>query len=84
MNHLSRRTFIKTAGSLLIIIKQKPSPFINTVNGKMPVTSLGTSLIHEHFLVDFISADKITENRWDKDEVIKKVLPYLLEVKNMG
>jgi len=50
----------------------------------MPVTSLGTSLIHEYFLVDFISADKITENRWNKDEVIKKVLPYLLEVKNMG
>ena len=34
MNHLSRRTFIKTAASLLVIIKQKPSPFINTVNGK--------------------------------------------------
>ena len=84
MNHLSRRTFIKTAASLLIIIKQKPSLFINTVNGKIPVTSLATSLIHEHFLVDFIGADKINETRWNKDEVIKKVLPYMLEVKKFG
>ena len=84
MNHLSRRTFIKTAASLLVIIKQKPPLFINTVNGKIPVASLGTSLIHEHFLVDFIGADKINETRWNKDEVIKKVLPYMLEVKKFG
>ena len=84
MYHLSRRRFIKIAASFLIITKQKPTPFISTVSGKIPVTSLGTSLIHEHFLVDFIGADKINESRWDKDEVIKKVLPYLLEVKKFG
>src|SRR5678810_835772 len=84
MNNLSRRTFIKTAASFLIIVKQGHSLFISTVSGKIPVTSLGTSLIHEHFLVDFIGADKINESRWDKDEVIKKVLPYLLEVKKFG
>jgi len=84
MNHLSRRTFIKTAASLVMIIKQNPALFINTVNGRMPVTSLGISLIHEHFLVDFIGADKTNEKRWSKDEVIKKVLPYLLEVKKIG
>ena len=84
MNHLSRRTFIKTAASLLVIIKQKPPLFINTINGKIPVASLGTSLIHEHFLVDFIGADKINETRWNKDEVIKKVLPYILEMKKFG
>src|SRR5690349_14623421 len=84
MHHLSRRKFIKTAASFLIITKQKPTPFINTLSGKIPVTSLGTSLIHEHFLVDFIGADKISESRWNKDEVIEKVLPYLLEVKKFG
>jgi phosphotriesterase-related protein len=45
---------------------------------------MGTSLIHEHFLVDFIGADKINSNRWDRDEVIKKVLPYLSEAKKHG
>lgn len=84
MHHLSRRTFIKTAASFLIITRQDPAPFINTVSGKIPVASLGTSLIHEHFLVDFIGADKINETRWNKDEVVKKVLPYLLEVKKLG
>jgi len=84
MSHLSRRAFIKTAASLLITIKRKPSLSINTVNGKIPVTSLGTSLIHEHFLVDFIGAGKTNESRWNKEEVVKKVLPYLLEVKKFG
>ncbi|MEI9912008.1 MAG: hypothetical protein WDO71_21605 [Bacteroidota bacterium] len=36
-----------------------------------------------HFLVDFIGADKINNSRWNRNEVVKKVLPYLLEVKTI-
>ena len=50
----------------------------------MPASAMGTTLIHEHFLVDFIGADKIHADRWNSDEVVKKVLPYLLEVKKHG
>ena len=50
----------------------------------IPATSMGTTLIHEHFLVDFIGADKINYTRWNRDEVVKKVLPYLLEAKKYG
>lgn len=50
----------------------------------MPAASMGTTLVHEHFLVDFIGADKISYSRWNRDEVVKKVLPYLMEVKNQG
>ncbi len=82
--NISRRKFIKTSAALLLAFKINPSRFVITVNGKIPATSMGTTLIHEHFLVDFIGADKISYDRWDKDEVIKTVLPYLHEVKKYG
>lgn len=81
---LSRRKFIK-AGAALVLASRFPAPLqINTVNGSIPATAMGTALIHEHFLVDFIGADKIEINRWNKDEVVKKVLPYLIEIKKHG
>ncbi|MEO6282440.1 MAG: phosphotriesterase [Dyadobacter sp.] len=58
--------------------------FTYSVNGKVNVSKLGTALIHEHVLVDFIGADKISPDRWNHDDVIKKVLPYLMEVKSKG
>ena len=80
---LSRRKFIKTA-AFLIVFKTSPSLSVITVKGRIPAASMGTTLIHEHFLVDFIGADKIHYNRWNRDEVLKKVLPYLSEVKEYG
>ena len=55
-----------------------------TVNGPIVSKDLGVSLIHEHFLVDFIGADSTGFNRWNKDTVIQIVLPYLLEAKRNG
>lgn len=59
-------------------------PQINTVTGKIPIDSMGLTLIHEHMLVDFIGADSVSPDRFDREEVINKVLPYLLEVKQFG
>ncbi|MDR7131744.1 phosphotriesterase-related protein [Algoriphagus sp. 4150] len=59
-------------------------PFINAVTGSIPADSMGITLIHEHMLVDFIGADSVSPERYDQDEVIAKVLPYLLEVKQLG
>jgi phosphotriesterase-related protein len=55
-----------------------------TVTGSIDANQLGTTLIHEHILVDFIGAAKYDPNRWNDDDVIKKVLPYLEEVKKLG
>ncbi len=55
-----------------------------TIHGKMDATKMGLTLTHEHFLVDFIGADKINASRWKLDEVVEKVLPYLLEAKANG
>ena len=83
----------KSLISLLIISGfiscQTPSPkekdgYFNTVTGTFPIDSLGLTLIHEHMLVDFIGADSISPDRWNRDSVVAKVLPYLLEVKKHG
>src|SRR5690606_28779275 len=58
--------------------------YFNTVTGDFPIDSMGLTLIHEHMLVDFIGADSVSPDRYDRDEVIAKVLPYLLEVKKYG
>ena len=58
--------------------------YINTVTGLIFVDSMGLTLIHEHMLVDFIGADSISTDRWNRDSVVAKVLPFLLEVKKHG
>ncbi len=81
---LSRRKFIKAGAAFLLAFKPNPLLSVITINGEIPATSMGITLIHEHFLVDFIGADKINYNRWNKDEVVKKVQPYLFEAKKYG
>ncbi|TDQ18332.1 phosphotriesterase-related protein [Algoriphagus boseongensis] len=74
--------------ALLFSCKDKESnenpSYFNAVTGEFPMDSLGLSLIHEHILVDFIGADSVSRERYNRDSVIQKVLPYLLEVKEMG
>ena len=55
-----------------------------TVTGLIPPGQLGLTLPHEHVLVDFVGADQVSPDRYDKDEVFEKVLPYLLRVKELG
>jgi phosphotriesterase-related protein len=55
-----------------------------SVTGPIGASELGTTLIHEHILVDFIGAAKYDPQRWNDDDVVKKVLPYLEEVKKAG
>lgn len=57
---------------------------IITVTGEIPASAIGKTLHHEHVLVDFIGADSTGYHRWNKNEVVEKVLPYLLEIKKLG
>jgi phosphotriesterase-related protein len=57
---------------------------IITVIGEIPASAIGKTLHHEHLLVDFIGADSTGYHRWNKDSVMEKVLPYLLEIKKLG
>lgn len=62
----------------------KNQAYFNSVTGSFPIDSLGLTLIHEHMLVDFIGADSISSERWNRDSVEAKVIPFLLEVKKHG
>lgn len=78
---LTRRQFMLTA-SVVPFLQGKEQ--VITVNGAIRPQQMGRTLIHEHLLVDFIGADKISFDRWNREEVLKVVLPYLLEVKKRG
>ena len=86
----SRRSFIRSsmllsggaimgAGTFF-----KDQRYVMTVRGKIIASSMGLSLIHEHILVDFVGAEKYDPGKWNREEVIEKVLPYLNEVKEIG
>jgi phosphotriesterase-related protein len=72
---------------MIVIISQcsiKKDGIIMTVNGPVSCKEMGVSLVHEHILVDFIGADSISDQRWDRSEVVSKVLPFLKQIKNLG
>lgn len=56
---------------------------IITVTGEIQSNEMGLTLPHEHILVDFIGADKSGKHRYDSEAVIKVMLPYLLEIKDL-
>jgi len=62
----------------------KKDGIIMTVNGPVSSKEMGVSLIHEHILVDFIGADSITDQRWDKSKVVDRSLPFLKQIKDLG
>jgi phosphotriesterase-related protein len=70
--------------SLLIWQCSSTEDIVITATGPIPADSMGVTLIHEHILVDFIGADKTGYHRWNRDSVIQKVLPHLLEAKKLG
>jgi phosphotriesterase-related protein len=69
--------------SLFFSCNTKESKII-TVTGEIPASAIGKTLHHEHVLVDFIGADSTGYERWNRDSVVEKVLPYLVEIKKMG
>ena len=64
---------------LLAGCQQKTDSHIMTVQGLIPASEMGITLSHEHVLVDFIGADSSGYHRWDRQEVMAKVLPFLTE-----
>ncbi|MBC7828535.1 MAG: phosphotriesterase [Chitinophagaceae bacterium] len=87
---ISRRSFLHSSVLVVGGTMTGASRFLSdtdiamTVNGPIAAGDMGLSLIHEHILVDFIGADQYDPNRWNHDDVIKKALPYLEQLKAMG
>ncbi|MFC1543561.1 phosphotriesterase, partial [Candidatus Neomarinimicrobiota bacterium] len=62
----------------------KETSTVMTVLGPVSPETLGFTLTHEHVLVDFIGADQVTPDRYDPDEVVEVVLPYLRQARELG
>jgi phosphotriesterase-related protein len=60
------------------------TPEIMTVLGPISASEIGTTLAHEHILVDFIGADSSGYHRWDRQNVIDKALPFLEALQAKG
>ena len=83
MKHFQTLTCIAVILGILSC-KTESGQTIITVNGPISASEMGTTLVHEHVLVDFAGADSTGYDRWDRQEVVEIVLPYLTEVKDFG
>jgi len=86
---MRRRKFINTtllAGASLSLPSfiSKPKYTLMTVNGPIDASKAGNILSHEHILVDFIGALSYDPGRWDRNEVVRSLLPHLTELRRKG
>lgn len=84
MPGINRRSFLCLSLGGLVAAGRKVVPNIITINGPITPQQMGCTLVHEHFLVDFIGAGKTNPARWNRAAVVKKVLSYLLQAKEAG
>ena len=57
---------------------------VMTVTGAISAEQLGVTLPHEHVLVDFVGADKVSPERYDQNEAFDVILPHLKQVRKLG
>jgi phosphotriesterase-related protein len=61
-----------------------PSRTIHTVRGPIDAGEMGATLVHEHVLVDFAGADKVSRSRYDAGEAFRLILPHLQDLQKRG
>ncbi len=89
---MNRRNFLKATGAAYILAgkcgncstAEDADGKVMTVLGPISPEEMGVTLPHEHALVDFIGAGKVSPDRYDADEAFEVVLPYLERVKKLG
>ena len=87
---MHRRQFIRTlpiavaAASSPDSFAAPPDPQVNTVLGERSPRALGMTLMHEHVLVDFVGADKVSPQRYNAEEVFQAALPHLKALRAAG
>ena len=54
------------------------------VTDRVSTGSLGVTLPHEHVLVDFVGADKVSLDRYEPEDVFRSVLSHLVALKSAG
>lgn len=57
---------------------------IRTVLGDIHPSSLGLTLSHEHVMCNFVGARSVDRSRYDRREVVRTMLPYFLEIRQLS
>ncbi len=57
---------------------------VQTVSGPISPGAFGQALAHEHVMCDFIGAAQTGYHRWDREQVVERMLPYLLDLRRRG
>ncbi|MCG8308157.1 MAG: phosphotriesterase [Cytophagales bacterium] len=57
---------------------------IMTVNGTIETVSMGITLEHEHVVVDFIGAEKVSQPQYHLNDALDSLLPYFVRLKSKG
>lgn len=81
----TRRQFIRS--SIFAIAGSMAPPqkgVVTTVNGPITPEKMGLTLAHEHVLVDFVGANNISSERYNRQKVFETVLPYLKAIRSKG
>ncbi len=55
-----------------------------TVLGPVAPDEFGSALVHEHVLVDFIGADRVSRDRYDPQLAFEAILPHLRQARTLG
>ncbi len=85
MAELTRIVLRMTSALIVFVLlsaceSKKEKPFIQDVHGANEPDFNRKWLSHEHILVDFIGADSIQPSTWNRDSIIKAVMPFLDEI----
>jgi phosphotriesterase-related protein len=90
---MNRRDFLRISGAAWAgalpssaVLAQAPSAenTVMTVLGPVSPGQLGSTLSHEHVLVDFVGADVIRPGRYDANEAFDVALPFLRRATDLG
>jgi predicted metal-dependent phosphotriesterase family hydrolase len=83
-----RRQFLSTSaqalGGFALSSGAAPRAQIMSVTGPIFADQLGMTLMHEHVMVDFIGAEKVSRDRYNPEEVFQKALPHLKQIRALG
>lgn len=81
---MTRRVFVAALACAAPLHSGPRRRRVETVRGPVSPGKLGTTLMHEHILVDFIGADAVSAARYDPEQVFRAALPKLTELRGRG
>lgn len=67
-----------------VMNSRPPEPVVMTVLGPIASAAFGSALCHEHVLVDFIGAEKVSPSRYDANDAYETALPHLRRAFDLG